>query len=93
LELDYQQLVGEARQVRVVEKDLRGVTWQRYSVRQQRRIPWEGFVGRVKYEGEVAPFLPYLLLGEIVGVGKNCTFGLGRYRLFHENSNVSEKQP
>jgi CRISPR-associated endoribonuclease Cas6 len=40
-----------------------------------------GFVGEVTYRGELGPFLPLLLVGEYVHVGKNAAFGDGWYRL------------
>jgi len=40
-----------------------------------------GFVGEVIYRGDIEPFLPLLLLGEYVHVGKNAAFGNGWYRL------------
>ncbi|MEM9955024.1 MAG: CRISPR system precrRNA processing endoribonuclease RAMP protein Cas6 [Chloroflexota bacterium] len=38
-----------------------------------------GFQGCVHYEGEVAPLLPYIMVGESVHVGKNTVKGCGRY--------------
>ena len=36
-----------------------------------------GFVGEVTYRGELEPFLPLLLLGEYVHVGKTRRLGMG----------------
>ncbi|MGH9822862.1 MAG: CRISPR system precrRNA processing endoribonuclease RAMP protein Cas6, partial [Blastocatellia bacterium] len=85
LELDYRALMEKAAEVEIQFADLRWVEWQRYSRRQDRRIPWAGAVGTVHYEGDVEPFLPFLVLGEIVGVGNNCAFGLGRLFVTHES--------
>jgi hypothetical protein len=79
LKLDYSEMIRRAKEVQVVSSDLRWVQWKRYSRRQDRRIPWGGLLGRVEYKGSFAFFLPLLTLGEVVGVGNNCTFGLGRY--------------
>jgi CRISPR/Cas system endoribonuclease Cas6 (RAMP superfamily) len=40
-----------------------------------------GFVGEVSFEGDLAPFVPYLKLGEYVHVGKNAVFGNGWYEI------------
>jgi hypothetical protein len=39
-------------------------------------------VGSVEYVGELGEFGEFLAVGELVGVGNNCAFGLGRYQLF-----------
>jgi len=60
------------------------VRWQpllRRSSRTGRVDTLGGLVGRLTYEGDLAPFAPLLRWGEIVHVGKKATFGLGRYRL------------
>ncbi len=71
--------------VREVASD---ITWRplsRFSTRQERTIPLEGFVGRVTYEGDALRALwPLLRLGEVLHVGKGTVFGLGRYRLVIE---------
>ena len=55
--------------------------WDRYSSRQDRHLRVDGLVGTAHYEGDLAPFLPYLVLGQALHVGKACTFGEGQYVL------------
>lgn len=83
LHLDYRTLVARAKEVETASSSLRWVEWTRYSQRQERKIPWGGLVGSVEYEGEFSGFWPFLALGELVGVGNNCAFGLGRFRTSH----------
>ena len=40
-----------------------------------------GVVGTMTYEGEIGEFLPLLVLGSWVNVGKGTSLGLGRYAL------------
>ena len=74
-------LVADAQSVRTVDSHLQWREWDRYSARQDQRVPMGGFVGHVEYHGHLASFWPWLWLGEWVHVGKGATFGLGHYRL------------
>jgi hypothetical protein len=40
-----------------------------------------GVVGDWTLRGDLAPFLPFLHLGQWLHAGKNATFGLGKYHL------------
>jgi CRISPR-associated endoribonuclease Cas6 len=53
--------------------------WERFSNRQQRRINLKGFIGTVRYHGELTPFLPLIELGHFIHIGKNTSFGMGYY--------------
>ncbi|MCG6659393.1 CRISPR system precrRNA processing endoribonuclease RAMP protein Cas6 [Halomonas campisalis] len=55
--------------------------WQRYSSRQQQRMAMDGLVGTLTLHGQLAHWLPWLWLGQYTHLGKNTSFGLGRYRL------------
>lgn len=63
------------------EKRLAWRDWTRYSSRQQQKMALGGVVGEWALEGELAPFLQLLRLGEWLHVGKETAFGLGRYTL------------
>ncbi|NLG85367.1 MAG: CRISPR system precrRNA processing endoribonuclease RAMP protein Cas6 [Firmicutes bacterium] len=82
LEADFAGLAERARRIRLLRD---GTFWQeftRYSSRQKAKMDLGGLVGEAVYEGELAEFLPWLAWGELVYVGKNVTFGLGKYRSF-----------
>lgn len=79
LDCDFRELVGAAGEVHLVADETRWVDWERYSSRQDTRMKLGGIVGRAVYAGDFEPFLPLLVLGTYVHVGKNATFGLGRY--------------
>ena len=55
--------------------------WTRFSSRQQQKMALGGVVGDWTISGPLAPFIPFLRLGEWLHVGKEAAFGLGRYTL------------
>lgn len=61
------------------------LTWkdlERYSARQQTDMKMGGLLGSVSLEGQdIAPFWPYLWLGQWVHAGTAATMGLGLYRV------------
>ena len=60
---------------------LRWQDWSRYSSRQQQEMTLGGVVGHWTVEGDLAPLLPWLWLGQWLHVGKNATMGMGGYHL------------
>lgn len=78
LKEDFAGLAKEAEKVRG-EHTLEWRDWRRYSSRQDRAMTLGGVVGEWRLEGSLAPFLPYIHAGQWLHVGKNATFGLGRY--------------
>ncbi len=89
LEVDFRELIDSAASIRLIHDDTRWTRWQRYSSRQDRRMQWEGIVGRATYQGDFAVFRKFLQFGQLVHVGHGATFGLGKYRIVE--SNVRER--
>ncbi|MFQ5903240.1 MAG: CRISPR system precrRNA processing endoribonuclease RAMP protein Cas6 [Candidatus Binatia bacterium] len=79
LRLDFKGIIERAKKIEMRDRDVRWHDWERYSARQDTRMKMGGFVGKVKYQGDLAEFLPLLKLGEMVHVGKGTGFGLGGY--------------
>ena len=52
--------------------------WDRYSSRQDSHMTFGGLVGAAVYTGDLTPYLPYLVYGQAVHIGKHCTFGDGQ---------------
>ncbi len=74
--------VAQAGRLTYRQDALYPVAWTRYSVRQPgRRIEMRGLAGRLVIEGNLAPLLPLLALGETCHAGLHCALGLGQYRL------------
>jgi hypothetical protein len=74
-----QQFLQSAQQARTIKASYRWEDWERFSGRQKRRVPIGGVVGRIVVEGDFGVLEPLLRAGEFVHVGKNTTFGLGRF--------------
>jgi CRISPR-associated endoribonuclease Cas6 len=81
LELNFKEIIEKSRDVKVQKEDLSWFDWERYSNRQETRMMMGGFVGSITFEGDFEPFLPFLLLGECIHVGKGTSFGLGKYEI------------
>lgn len=85
LQLNFKQMTGDASRVRLVDHDTCWVDWERFSTRQQVRMKLGGIVGTAAYlapeEGYYARFWPWLKLGELLHIGKNTVFGLGKIRV------------
>lgn len=52
-----------------------------YSNRQKRSTPLSGLLGEATFEGNLAPFLTLLVIGELLHVGKNAVKGSGQYHI------------
>lgn len=81
LEMDFKSVIEDARRVKIVKSGLSWYDWERYSSRQDNHMLLGGILGKITYQGNLKPFLPYIALGQYTHVGKNCTFGLGKYRV------------
>jgi hypothetical protein len=79
LELDFRALLDRAGAVGMTRNETRWMDWERYSSRQDRRMKLGGLVGQAEYRGPWREFGEMLRWGEILHVGKGCTFGLGKY--------------
>lgn len=73
------EILSSAEKIAIKHNDSRWREWQRYSTRQKTDMNFGGVVGRITYMGELEQFIPLLLLGEYIHVGKNASFGLGKY--------------
>ena len=74
-------LLRAASEVRIVERRLVWHELFRASGRHGRMVPMGGLVGEVVLEGELGPFLPWLVWGSFVHVGKDAAMGNGQFRL------------
>jgi hypothetical protein len=74
-------IIEKAKKVRIIECKTNFEQFPYYSKRQNEKLYLGGLVGEVVYEGNLALFYNYLKSAELLGIGKNTTFGFGRMRL------------
>ncbi|KAF0218073.1 MAG: hypothetical protein FD174_3093 [Geobacteraceae bacterium] len=72
MDFDYKWLADRSSGIETVSSKLRWVEWKPGLC---------GVMGTVTFSGDVADFLPFILLGEHFHVGKGAPFGLGSYRI------------
>ena len=60
---------------------LHWVRKDRYSYRTEKSVPMGGFVGKIRFSGELQLFLPFIYLGAYLHIGHHTAFGFGQYRL------------
>ncbi|MDD3148965.1 MAG: CRISPR system precrRNA processing endoribonuclease RAMP protein Cas6 [Candidatus Riflebacteria bacterium] len=78
LDWNFAEISRLARQVKLSTINLEPVYWERFSTRQQQRIPISGVIGQACYIGPVNGFVDLIRAGEIIRCGRSTTFGQGR---------------
>ncbi|GIW48399.1 MAG: CRISPR-associated protein Cas6 [Deltaproteobacteria bacterium] len=71
----------KASYVKTVSRKVRWIDTNRQSTKTGNTHPIGGFTGSISFEGELRDFLPLLLAGELIHIGKNTTFGNGWYKV------------
>lgn len=74
-------LVMSAPRLQMTENALAWRDFSRYSNRQERRIALGGLVGSIEIAGDLQAWMPLLLAGQVLHLGKNTTMGFGHYVL------------
>jgi len=91
LQWNFQEISRQARLVKLSAMNLEPVYWERFSTRQQQRIPVAGVIGQVSYSGPVHGFVDLIKAGEVIRCGRSTTFGQGRIS-FAGNNSFSERE-
>jgi CRISPR/Cas system endoribonuclease Cas6 (RAMP superfamily) len=81
LEVDFAGLGKRAEQVHTVSCNVRWEERFRTSSKTRQRHELSGFAGEAVYEGELDEFLPWLLMGELVHLGKHTAWGMGQIKI------------
>lgn len=80
-DVDLKEMAKKAKEIKTEESSLTWHDWERYSTRQKTRMKLGGLKGKVTFKGDFKEFLPFIVLGESINVGKGTSFGLGKYRI------------
>lgn len=80
LDVDAKGILEAAKAVKH-QHDFRWVRSDRWSHRAEASIPMRGFIGRIRFFGDLTPFLPFISLGEHLHIGHHTAFGYGQYRI------------
>ncbi len=82
LDIDFKGVIASSEKITTVEKNLKFISFNRYSGRTKKVYLMKGFIGEAKFEGNLKEFLPILTLCSYVHIGKNTSFGFGKYEIF-----------
>lgn len=74
-------LIQQAETIQCISDQTRWHELTSYSNRQKRSTPLSGLLGTATFQGDLRPYLTYLVLGELVHVGKNIVKGCGKYQI------------
>ena len=50
-------------------------------MRKKKKMELLGFTGKLVFQGPLSPFTPWLKTGEKFHIGKNTSFGFGKYKV------------
>lgn len=81
LDLDFRAVGERAGRVELRHSALEWIDAERRSSRTGQRHALGGFVGEVEFAGDLTEFVPFLTLGQWVGVGRQTSWGKGEYSM------------
>ncbi|CCJ34757.1 CRISPR system precrRNA processing endoribonuclease RAMP protein Cas6 [Caloramator australicus] len=73
----------------IVEKNIYWTEFKRYSSRQKSAMKLGGIKGRISFSSDINNFKELVIAGELTHIGKNTSFGLGKY-VIEEGSDIIE---
>lgn len=85
LEWDEEELLRQAREIRVLNEYWREIPFSRYSMNQEDgKLKLPSKTGWILYEGDLSRFVPILEVGRYLRVGKGATIGFGHYEVSYD---------
>lgn len=64
--------------INTTKKDIELVNMERYSNRTKEKMDFGGLMGSMSFYGDLSLFVPWLYAAQILHIGGNTTFGMGR---------------
>ena len=80
-DLQFKEIIEKAHSIEIANNNMAWYDWERYSTRQKDWMNLGGIIGDITYEGNIKDFIPILIMGSWVNIGKGTAFGLGNYTL------------
>jgi len=82
--IEFDEIIEKAKEVKISECNLKWFDYERYSTRQREKIKHGGIIGEIEYKGNIGDFLPLIEIGSHIHIGKNTSFGLGKYVILNK---------
>jgi hypothetical protein len=80
-DINYKELVDNSKVIKLTNSNIKYQVSRSYSQRKQAITPLAGITGSLDFSGNMSPFMPYLIFGQWLHIGKQATFGMGQYHL------------
>jgi len=77
-EIDFKKIIEKAKKVSILKKDINWFEYDRYSSRQNAKMKLGGIIGEITFKAAGA-WAELLKIGKIIHIGKNTSFGFGKY--------------
>ncbi len=81
IDFDYLGLIEDTNIIESKIENWKWHDWGRYSTKQKQRVKLGGFLGDIYFSGNLNRFIPFIKLGEYIHIGKQTSFGLGKYEI------------
>ena len=78
-----EQLQKMSSEIRTIKENLKVEEIDRYSNRLQEKMDFSGLLGEIEFVGDLTPFVPWLHMAEILHIGRNTTFGMGKIQVYY----------
>lgn len=75
-------ILSKSKLIEIESSNINWYDWETFSGRQKTEIKLGGVIGKIIYSGDITPFLSLITIGKHIHIGKNTSYGLGKYNYF-----------